>query len=73
MNEWMDETERLVNALRVDMDPRKATRIQNKINVSYYDNTRDWTFRPKKVYKLELSPTLFEDDRDEKDDQYDDD
>ncbi|XP_068754810.1 putative leucine-rich repeat-containing protein DDB_G0290503 [Montipora capricornis] len=35
MNEWMDETERLVNALRVDMDPRKATRIQNKINTYY--------------------------------------
>lgn len=33
MNEWMDETEKLVNSLRVDMDARKASRIQQKINV----------------------------------------
>lgn len=33
INEWMDETEKLVNSLRVDMDARKATRIQQKINV----------------------------------------
>ncbi|XP_074626301.1 uncharacterized protein LOC141884418 [Acropora palmata] len=32
MNEWMDETEKLVNSLRVDMDARKASRIQQKIN-----------------------------------------
>lgn len=34
MNEWMDETERLVNSLSVNMDPKKATRVQDKINVS---------------------------------------
>ena len=34
MNEWMDETERLVKSLSVDMDPKKATKIQQKINVS---------------------------------------
>lgn len=34
MNDWMDETERLVKSLSVDMDPKKATKIQQKINVS---------------------------------------
>lgn len=32
--DWMDETERLVNSLSVNMDPKKATRVQDKINVS---------------------------------------
>jgi hypothetical protein len=34
MNDWMDETEKLVNSLSVNMDPKKATRVQDKINVS---------------------------------------
>lgn len=34
LNDWMDETERLVNSLSVNMDPKKATRVQDKINVS---------------------------------------
>ena len=34
MNEWMDETEKLVNSLSVNMDPKKASRVQDKINVS---------------------------------------
>jgi len=34
MNEWMDETEKLVKSLSVNMDPKKASRVQNKINVS---------------------------------------
>lgn len=34
MNEWMNETEGLVNSLRVDMDPKKASRVQQKIDVS---------------------------------------
>ena len=33
MNDWMDETEKLVNSLSVNMDPKKATRVQDKINV----------------------------------------
>ena len=36
MNDWMDETERLVKSLNVDMDPKKATKIQQKINVSVW-------------------------------------
>ena len=34
MNDWMDEIERLVSSLSVDMDSKKATKIQEKINVS---------------------------------------
>lgn len=34
MNDWMDETEKLVNSLSVNMDPKKASRVQDKINVS---------------------------------------
>lgn len=32
MNEWMDETEKLVGSLRIDMDPKKASRVQQKID-----------------------------------------
>jgi len=35
MNDWMDETERLVKSLSVDMDPKKATKIQQKINTRF--------------------------------------
>ena len=38
MNEWMNETEGLVNSLRVDMDPKKASRVQQKIDVSMQCN-----------------------------------
>lgn len=34
MIDWMDQTEKLVNSLSVNMDPKKATRVQDKINVS---------------------------------------
>lgn len=34
MNAWMDETEKLVGSLRIDMDPKKASRVQQKIDVS---------------------------------------
>ena len=34
INDWMDETEKLVNSLSVNMDPKKASRVQDKINVS---------------------------------------
>lgn len=34
MIDWMDETEKLVNSLSVNMDSKKATRVQDKINVS---------------------------------------
>lgn len=33
MNAWMDETEKLVGSLRIDMDPKKASRVQQKIDV----------------------------------------
>ncbi len=36
LNDWMDETERLVNSLSINMDPKKATRVQDKINVSIW-------------------------------------
>lgn len=32
MNAWMDETEKLVGSLRIDMDPKKASRVQQKID-----------------------------------------
>lgn len=35
MIDWMDETEKLVNSLSVNMDSKKATRVQDKINIRY--------------------------------------
>lgn len=35
MIDWMDQTEKLVNSLSVNMDPKKATRVQDKINIRY--------------------------------------
>lgn len=35
MNEWMDETEKLVSSLSVGMESHKATKIQQKINMQY--------------------------------------
>lgn len=35
INDWMDETEKLLNSLSVNMDPKKASRVQDKINIRY--------------------------------------
>lgn len=32
INQWIDETEKLVGSLRIDMEPKKASRVQQKIN-----------------------------------------
>lgn len=45
LNDWMGETERLVNSLSVNMDPKKATRVQDKINVSFQ-------FQPNNVFPV---------------------
>ena len=39
MNEWMDETEKLVGSLRIDMDPKKASRVRSQ-HALYNSNTR---------------------------------
>ena len=35
-NEWMDETEKILNSFTVGMDPEEASRIQEKTEVSSY-------------------------------------
>lgn len=32
INQWIDETEKLVGSLRIDMEPKKASRVQQKID-----------------------------------------
>lgn len=34
MHDWMDESETLVKSFSVDMDSQKATKVQQKVNVS---------------------------------------